>query len=168
MRPVLARSAMLRTRLFLNLLPFVVILLAVGVYAIALFSRLAYSVDTTVTENYRSIIASQSMSLALAGMEREVWVTAGGRNPDSKVFANHQKRFEENLALQLKNNALPAENELNEQLKNTYGAFHAAVARLRSASEEAAQHRVYEQEILPAVLRLNVLLDKIRDLNQVA
>ncbi len=32
---------MLRTRLFLNLLPFGVILLAVGVYAIVLFTRLA-------------------------------------------------------------------------------------------------------------------------------
>ena len=49
---------MLRTRLFLNLLPFVVILLAVVLYAIVLFSRLANSVDTTVTEDYRSIIAA--------------------------------------------------------------------------------------------------------------
>ena len=36
---------MLRTRLFLYLTPFVVILLGIGVYAIVLFARLASSVD---------------------------------------------------------------------------------------------------------------------------
>lgn len=62
---------MLRTRLFLNLLPFVVILLATGVYAIVLFARLAASVDTTVSEHYRSVVAAQQMNLALAGIDRE-------------------------------------------------------------------------------------------------
>ena len=67
---------MLRARLFLNLLPFVVILMAVGLYAIVLFSRLANSVDTKVGENYRSLVAAQEMRLALTGMEREAWVVA--------------------------------------------------------------------------------------------
>src|SRR5438034_488766 len=104
---------MLRTRLFLNLVPFVVILLAIGLYAIVLFSRLAGSVDANVTENYRSVMAVQAMSLALAGMDREVpWVSGGERSPDSKAFAEHQKRFDENLAVQMKSTALPGEREL--------------------------------------------------------
>jgi hypothetical protein len=66
---------MLRTRLFLYLTPFVVILLAVGVYAIVLFARLANVVDASVTNSYRSFTAASAMSLALAGMDREVsWV----------------------------------------------------------------------------------------------
>jgi hypothetical protein len=71
---------MLRTRLFLNLLPFVVILLATGVYAIVLFSRLAASVDTTVSEHYRSVLEAQQMSLALAGIDREVWAAPPARS----------------------------------------------------------------------------------------
>ena len=69
---------MLRTRLFLYLTPFVVILLGIGVYAIVLFARLASSVDASVTNSYQSFTAASAMSLALAGMDREVsWVVAG-------------------------------------------------------------------------------------------
>src|SRR5437660_163066 len=93
---------MLRTRLFLNLLPFVVILLAIGLYAIALLARLANNVDTTVTENYRCIIAAQAMRLALAGMEREAWSSASWTNGESAALTEHRKRFEQNRALLLK------------------------------------------------------------------
>ena len=64
---------MLRTRLFLSLLPFVAILLATGLYAIVLFSHLATAVDTTVAENYRSVVGAQEMNLALSEMDRESW-----------------------------------------------------------------------------------------------
>src|SRR5512143_3463777 len=107
---------MLRTRLFLNLLPFVVILLATGVYAIVLFSRLAASVDTTVSEHYRSILEVQRMDLALAGIDHEAWATASvGATATTQALAEHQHRFEENLALQLKNNSLPGESDLNQR-----------------------------------------------------
>jgi hypothetical protein len=69
-------EGMLRTRLFINLLPFVVIVLAIGLYAIALFSKLGKSVGTSVTGNYRSIIAAQAMGLELAGLEKEAWFYA--------------------------------------------------------------------------------------------
>ena len=58
---------MLRTRLFLNLIPFVVILLAVGAYAIILFSRLTKKVEVTVMENYRSAIAVRDLKDASTG-----------------------------------------------------------------------------------------------------
>src|SRR5258706_375955 len=98
---------MLRTRLFLNLLPFVVTLLAIGAYAIALLSRLAGNVDTTVTENYRGIITAQALRLSLAGMDREVWIALSSTNGSVGNVAGHQKRFEENLALLAKTISLP-------------------------------------------------------------
>jgi two-component system, NtrC family, sensor histidine kinase KinB len=160
---------MLRTRLFLNLLPFVVILLATGVYAIVLFSRLASSVDTTVSEHYRSVLAAQQMSLALAGIDREVWSSASvGNSESTRALADHQKRFEENLALQLKNDSLPGEGDLNQQLAAKYEALHRTLATLSSPGTAASKHRVYEREIAPSVLELKVLLDKILGLNQQA
>jgi len=77
---------MLRTRLFLILLPFMVMLLAVGAYAIVLFSRLANRVDMTVARNYRDVLAAQAMSVALAGMEQEAWAVAGKQNAANKLF----------------------------------------------------------------------------------
>ena len=160
---------MLRTRLFLNLLPFVVILLATGVYAIVLFSRLAAGVDTTVSEHYRSILAAQRMDLALAGIDREVWAAASARTAEStEALVEHQKRFEESLALQLKNESLPGEADLNRRLADKYQALLQALAALSAPGPAAGKHRVYEREFAPALLELKALLDKIRGLNQQA
>jgi len=157
---------MLRTRLFVHLLPFVVVLLATGVYAIVLFSRLAHTVDTAVTEHYRSIAAAQEMSLALAGIDREVWAATGTRNADRKALAGHQQRFEANLAAQLKNNSLPGEKAINRQLADQYDSFRKTVATLSSTSNAESRRRMNDLEITPALLEMKVLLEKIRDLNQ--
>src|SRR5260370_224183 len=156
---------MLRARLFLNLLPFVVILLAIGLYAIVLFSRLANAVDTTVTEDYRSLMAAQAMSLALAGMDREIWMAAGRMNAPNPALTENQKQFEQNLATQLKSAPLPDEAELNQQLAGEYHALQQSLAKLSSLTNAAAQHQVYDREIVPTVLRLNAYLEKVRDLN---
>jgi len=159
----------LRTRLFLNLMPFVVILLAIGVYAIVLFSRLANSVDASVTEKYRSVMAAQAMTLALAGMDREVpWISGGERNPDSHAFAEHQKQFEENLAIELKSLMLPGEKELSQELASQYHTFQEAMGRISALRKSEAQHQVYDDEITPSVRTMNSLLEKIRDLNHEA
>ena len=85
---------MLRTRLFLYLTPFVVILLAVGVYAIVLFARLASSVDAPVTNSYQSFTAASAMSLALAGMDREVsWVISGPARQQQKCLDGIPETF---------------------------------------------------------------------------
>jgi len=160
---------MLRTRLFLNLLPFVVILLATGVYAIVLFSRLAASVDTTVSEHYRSVVAAQQMNLALAGIDREVWWAPGaGPAQSAKALAEYEQRFEENLALQLKSRSLPGEDALNQQLAAKYRELRRALAALVLPGTSADKRQVYEQQVAPGLLALGVLLGKILDLNQKA
>jgi two-component system, NtrC family, sensor histidine kinase KinB len=160
---------MLRTRLFLNLLPFVVMLLATGVYAIVLFSRLAASVDTSVSEHYRSILAAQRMDLALAGVEREVWAAASVGAPEpTQALAEHQQRFEENLAVQLRNKSLPGESELNQQLADNYQELRHVLDALRLPGPAASKNRVYERELSPMLLGMKLLLDKIRGLNQQA
>ena len=158
---------MLRTRLFLNLLPFLVMLLAVGAYAIVLFSRLANRVEMAVARNYRDVLAAQAMSVALAGMEQEAWAVAGKQIAASKLFAQHQQRFEANLAVQLQG-ITHRRNEEGRQLAANYKAFKAAMAKMIDASTEESQRQVYEQELVPSGLRLNVLLEKKRKLNHQA
>jgi signal transduction histidine kinase len=159
---------MLRTRLFLNLLPFVVILLATGAYAIVLFSRLSANIDSAVAAHYRSVVAAQQMSQALAGLDREAWAASGGGTGNSAAFADYEKKFQENLALQLKDIALPGQKELNRQLTDDFEAFRRSVVKLGTISEPKIRTQLYEHEITPALLRMKVLLAKILDLNQQA
>jgi signal transduction histidine kinase len=154
---------MLRTRLFLSLLPFVVILLAMGVYAIALFSNLANSVDVAVTRHYQSIFAAQVMSQSLAGMEREAHSVADPQTGTDKLFTEYRKQFEDNLALQRNTVTSPGLEELNEQLATNYFAF------LKSLTAPDAvrtpKGRAGEPMSTPTTARMNVLLGKIREQN---
>lgn len=158
---------MLRTRLFLNLLPFVVILLAVGSYAVILYSQLARDVKVRVAESYGSLQAAQEMSLALAGMESDAWLDTTQTNAHRSTFATNRQRFEQNLAVQLKCESLPGARELNEQLNLVYQAFRQALVRL-NASTNADRRTVYQQAVVPAALKLNASLKKIRDLDHEA
>ncbi|MBI3852604.1 MAG: HAMP domain-containing protein [Verrucomicrobia bacterium] len=157
---------MLRTRLFLNLVPFVVILLAVGVYAIALFSRLTGSVDLIVSENYRSVVAAQQMSVALAGMDKGMllWREMDRDNGKAK-FTESQKHFEENLHQQLKRMASPAVKELSGQLATNYYAFQRTGNWILSLRQLKFPEEEYDREMAPRLLEMKQLLERITDLN---
>ena len=160
---------MLRTRLFLNLVPFVVMLLAVGVFAMVLFSRLAGSVDVTVTENYRSVIAAQTMNLALLRMQTAVLLVFDQKTQFGKrLFAENQTLFEQNLELQLKSVTLPTEKELSEQLATHFDALRQAGMKIFSDTRLQDQREIYNAEFYPSMLTLTLLLEKIRTLNHAA
>ena len=172
---------MLRTRLFLYLTPFVVILLAVGAYAIVLFARLANIVDASVTNNYQSFTASSAMSLALSGMDREVsWVVQGSRPGDKNnleypkrfidknAFSQNQKHFDENLDLLLKASTLPGEMALTRQVATNYQTFLKAVDTISSLDSPENQRQVYERDVGPSGQTINLLLEKIHNLNHKA
>ena len=160
---------MLRTRLFLYLTPFVVILLAVGVYAIVLFARLANVVDASVTNSYRSFTAASAMSLALAGMDREVsWVIAGPRVSNKNALIEYRKHFETNLDLLIRDSTLPGEKPLSLNVATNYQAFLKAVDTITSLDSPENQRQVYERDVVPSGQTINLLLQKIHDLNHKA
>jgi signal transduction histidine kinase len=160
---------MLRTRLFLHLTPFVVILLAVGVYAIVQFARLAGSVDAAVTNSYQSFTAASAMSLALAGMDRELsWVISGPRVSNKNALLEYRKHFETNLDLLLKASTLPGEMALTRQVATNYQAFLKAVDAISSLDGPEQQRQAYEQDVVPNGQTINLLLGKIHDLNHKA
>lgn len=157
---------MLRTRLLLNLLPFVVMLLATGFYASVLFSRLTGSLDATVTQHYRSVVSAQQMLLALAEIDRRAWASAGTTNGGDQKLAVHRKQFEASLALQLGSAPVPGEKEINRQLMLNYRAFTNALARLGSLQSPEARNQVYDREFTPHMLQVKAQLERIMSQNQ--
>ncbi|MGA2788053.1 MAG: ATP-binding protein [Verrucomicrobiota bacterium] len=157
---------MLRTRLFLYLTPFVVILLAVGAYAIVLFARLANVVDASVTNSYQSFTSASAMSLALAGMDREVsWVISGPRVSNKNALLEYRKHFETNLDLLINASTLPGERALSLNVATNYQAFLKAVDTIGSIDIPENQRQVYERDVVPSGQAINLLLQKIHDLN---
>jgi NtrC-family two-component system sensor histidine kinase KinB len=159
---------MLRTRIFLNLLPFVVILLAVGVYAIVLFSSLANSVDSRVRSNYDGMIAAQTMSLELSRMDRGALLALQGDKSGQSIFEENRTSFEEKLKRQLGQTNLAHEAEFNRELLSHYEKFSQGTTRMFPVGKGPEPNRIYEQEAYPNLLSLYVLLDKVRQLKQQA
>jgi two-component system, NtrC family, sensor histidine kinase KinB len=157
---------MLRTRLFLYLTPFVVILLAVGAYAIVLFGRLANVVDASVTNSYQCFNSASAMSLALAGMDRELsWVISGPRISNKPALQEYRQHFETNLDLLLKASTLPGEKALSLNVATNYQSFLKAVEKISAIDSPASQRQVYEQEVVPSGQMINLFLGRIHDLN---
>lgn len=153
---------MLRTRLFLNLVPFVVILFAVGVYAIVLFSRMADHIDLVVMKNYRSVTAVQRMDLALANMHSGViLIFEQNAQLGRSMFDDGATRFQSNLRLQLRNISLNEEKHLSGDLANKYLAYFGAGTNLFARPDRD----FYADRYYPALSELTALLGKIRTMN---
>jgi signal transduction histidine kinase len=158
----------LRWRLLLHLLPFVVLLLATGLYSIVLFSRLTRSLDAGVAQHYRSVVAAQQMLLALTEFDLWAWTSPATAPGGEHTLDEQRKRFEANLVQQLGNISLPGEKELNQQLAASYRAFTNALAHLSSVRDSDTKNRLYDRELTPSLLKMKTLLDKILRSNQQA
>src|SRR5215207_6279358 len=84
-------TAMLRTRLYLGLLPLLLLIVATGGYAIYVGRDLAGSLSRDLVNNYRAVLALQQMRTAVTLM-----TTAIGHSP---LGANERRMFEDNRSL---------------------------------------------------------------------
>lgn len=156
---------MLRTRIILNLFPFVAILLAVGVYAMILFSQLASSVGKTVTDNYQSNTAVNNMNDALDRMDSALHRSRFEELSTLRLmFDTNARIFEENLAAQMTNSAVAGQMGVLLQLRTNFNAFRFVSAEmLNPTATRSGQGMLYDNQIVPKKLAMNLLLDKVRD-----
>lgn len=141
---------MLRTRIFLNLIPFIVILIAVGAYALFLFSRLANTVDQTITVNYHSDAAAVEMMLAVERMDAALDRSRKEEKSSAQLmFDTNRRIFDEKLQSQLTNAAVMAELSGVLQLKTNLVALQRAAQGMFATNvSRADQDRQYNETIL--------------------
>ena len=160
---------MLRTRLFLNLTPFLVILLAVGFYAATLFPGITTDAYSTVAADYRSVRAAQLMELALTRMEDGVLLAMeGDKDLGAAVFEQNRIVFEDNLHLQLDNSKSEKEKDLNTRLRNNYLAVSSAGSNILSLTDITEQRAQFKLTLEPGLPTMDNLLRQIRELNESA
>ena len=156
----------LRTRLLLNLLPLVFMFLLMGLCAITLFSRLAFRVDATVKENYRSIMAIQAINSLLDNWVRgQLPAGAGGSSSSTNTLAEYSRQFEENLALLAKPRPLPGEEELVRQLRSNYQDLREAMAASMRPRTPGTHAQLGDTGLVLLISDMRGELGKIRGLN---
>jgi NtrC-family two-component system sensor histidine kinase KinB len=157
---------MLRTRLFINLIPFVLILVAMGIYAMVLFTHLAKTVETTLDENYRGSMAVQSMSVALAQMETGLRLATRGEQASGADFFNQNASvFENGVGIHSTNTAFK-DAVLVDQLREGYEEYKNAGVALLALDDRRQRRQFLEQEITPRTIAIEMLLEQARKTHQ--
>ncbi len=121
---------MLRNRIFAGVAPLIILLMMVGGYAVWLFFRLGNAVNTTLHENYVSIVAMRDLKDAAERIERIQ--TVGGLNtPDQAGTLLEQQAAicRRSVDAELAIITEPGEREASSQLQARDEAFLQAASR---------------------------------------
>ena len=98
----------LNRRLLIGIAPLLIIFLAVGIYAIALFLKLGGAIDVILRENYRSVVACQNMKDAAERMDAGLLFILNGEEQRGRALLEQAVPvFDENLAAESRNITLP-------------------------------------------------------------
>ncbi|HKX62439.1 MAG TPA: ATP-binding protein [Verrucomicrobiae bacterium] len=160
---------MLRTRLFLNLVPFVVILLAVGIYAIVLFSRLADNVDLVVVKNYQAVVLAQSMELSAAKMHSGMMLSV--QNPQSpmrQMFEENHREFVTNLTTQITNVLSTIERSSTDKVVQNLEVLQLVAPQILESADLETRTRLYTEQFIPALKQISANLQTLREVNHYA
>src|ERR1700722_10736569 len=114
----------LNRRLLLGIAPVLLIFLAVGIYAIFLFSKLGGAIDVILRENYRSVVASQNMKEASERMDSGLlFMLNGEEEKERQLFQQYTPVFEQNLDVEAHNITLPGEGDLVAKVKQLHEKY---------------------------------------------
>ena len=158
----------LNRRLLLGIAPVLLILLAVGIYAIFLFSKLGGAIDVSLRENYRSVVASQNMKEAAERMDSGLLFMLGGEEERGKqLFQQYTPVFEKNSDIEAHNITLPGEGELENKVKELHAQYMDAAAKFFALSpSDPARRTLYFDQLLPTFTAVKETANHILEINQ--
>jgi len=159
----------LQTKLLVGLVPTILILVLLGLWAVVMFYRLGGNIDVILRENFRSILAAQGMKEAIELMDSGLLFAVGGRSQHGRdQFEANRPRFLEHLKIEQANITLPGEGALAASLERDFKQYTARALQFFAMPEEPPERRaqVYFQELLPTFEQIRKDADRVLELNQ--
>jgi NtrC-family two-component system sensor histidine kinase KinB len=159
---------MLRTRIFLNLIPFALILIAVVAYALFLFARLAREVEENIADNYRRELVTVEMVEALDRMDKAVERSRDESSTARVMFEDNLKLFRQRLDSQRTNPAALVDRAGLVQVETNFVVVQQIGQRLLTTNLAPAEARQKFDEFAKAKVGLYVALagDEVRERNR--
>lgn len=110
-------SLTLRHRIFLTLVPLLLLVAVLGTAGILLLLRLSNSINEILRENYDSVIAMERLNEALERIDSSYQFTLSGRVEQARrQYETNWKIYRDNLQFEQNNITLDGERELVERL----------------------------------------------------
>lgn len=158
----------LNRRLLLGIAPVLVIFLAVGIYAIFLFSKLGSAIDVILRENYQSVVASQNMKEASERMDSGLLFMLGGEEERGKqLFEQNTPIFEKNSNIESHNITLPGEGDLENKVRQLHAKYMEMAAKFFAlSSSDPARRTLYFDQLLPTFTAVKETANHILEINQ--
>ena len=154
---------MLRNRILLGVAPLILLLMVIGSYAVWLFVRLGGAVNTTLRENYTSIVAMRDLREAAKNVDHALFAYHAGAEDLSQTRASVAAQAalcRRNVEAELAIITEPGEREAANDLKAQDEAFlAAAMAALSSEASTPAG-------VQPTLDRLLTAAAVIQDINE--
>jgi len=158
----------LNRRLLLGVAPVLVILLAVGIYAIFLFHKLGNAVDVILRENYRSVVACQNMKESAERMDSGLLFMLNGEEARGKqMFQQYAPIFQKNLEVEAHNITLPGEGQMEAKVADLHARYMDTAQRFMALpAPDVIRRSLYFNELLPTFTEVKDTATQILDINQ--
>lgn len=159
----------LRSRLLLGIAPLLAVMVALGLWAVVMFYRLGGNIDVILRENYRSVLAAQTMKEAIERMDSALLFAIGGQEARAREqFAEYRPVFAKNLNIERGNITLPGERELADDLTALDARYVDLSDRYFAMppADVEGRTRMYFRRLLPVFNRIKDRADEVLKLNQ--
>jgi signal transduction histidine kinase len=149
---------MLRTRLYLGLLPLLLLIIATGGYAIYRVRDLAGSLSRDLVNNYRAIVASQNMRTAATLMNTALRPMPLGE-PERRMFEDNRAAFMRELTTQSTLSSGSPRAKVVNEIEDEFRNFAARGARQLQTGGSAAIADIVENS--SAMNAVHAALDRL-------
>ena len=157
----------MRKRILIGLLPLLILLVAVGCYAIVLFISLGGSINTILRENYASVVACQNMKESGERMDSALFFTLAGQSDMAKkMYDENLPIFEQNLNAELNNITLPGEQELAFKLRDLHQQYVRKAVQFLAIPDLDQRKTMYFGQMLPLFTDIKNTAQQTLELNQ--
>lgn len=147
----------------------IIIILAISAGAAYYFAHLGQAVHTILTNNYTSILAATRMKEALEQQNSSALLSMAGHADKARQHdLTGTKQFSEAFDTAAHNITESGEQQIVEDIRARYAAYHQQLESFLSAAEAASADRasVYFDQLEPASAVLKSRLDDLLQLNE--
>jgi len=161
-------SVSLRRKLLLGYGATLLVSVLLVIWSIMSLDELGRASSAILSENYRSIAATSTMTAAIAHQERWLALVSSGHGPEAgeRRFHEGETRFLQALGRARDNITIDGEEEILDIIQARYTQFLAAASRHMRVTEAVAARAVFESSIVPATDGVLEACGRLRELNE--
>jgi NtrC-family two-component system sensor histidine kinase KinB len=157
----------MKRRIFFGIAPILLLVAAIGVYAIVLFRSLGSKIDLLLKENYRSVVAGQQMKESLERMDSAAFFTLVGEDARGRqLYRQNEPIFAENLRIEEHNVTLPGEQALADSLHSLFANYSSEIAKFWNLTDLQQKRQIYFETLLPIATRIKDNAQEVIRINE--